>query len=116
MCEGDERAKAERDIRGLIGLAMALCRLARSEDEEGRVALAWALANRHTPERPADRDFLLALAALCRALAGAEPDPTGGATDFHPHTESPDWAADRTPSALAGGHFFYAPRIAGHYG
>lgn len=116
MCEGDDRAEAERDIRGLIGLALSLRRLARSEDEEGRAALAWALANRNAPERAPDRDFLLALAALCRALAGAEPDPTGGATRFHPHTESPDWAAGRSPSALAGGHFFYRPRMAGHHG
>ncbi|HCX69264.1 MAG TPA: hypothetical protein DHK64_17535, partial [Rhodobiaceae bacterium] len=61
-------------------------------------------------------EFLLALAALCRALCGAEQDPTGGATHFHLHTENPDWATRETPRALAGGHLFYAPREAGHHG
>ncbi len=100
----------------LIDLALTLRRLARGEGEEGRTALAWALVNRRGPERTADREFLLALAALCRALGGAERDPTGGATHFHLHTENPDWAIRETPRALAGGHLFYAPREAGHHG
>lgn len=116
MCEGGDPDAAEREIRGLVGLALRLCRLAREEDGEGRAALAWALANRIAPERAADREFLLALAALCKAFAGEDADPTEGSTHFHPHTENPDWAARETPRALVGGHFFYAPRCAGHHG
>jgi|TARA_R100000322_G_scaffold69009_7_gene43361 hypothetical protein len=100
----------------LIDLALTLRGLARGEGEEGRTALAWALVNRRGAERKPDREFLLALAALCRALCGAEQDPTGGATHFHLHTENPDWATRETPRALAGGHLFYAPREAGHHG
>lgn len=99
---------------GLADLALTLRDLAKGEDEEGRRALAWALVNRRTsPEGAADRDYMLALAALCRALAGAEADPTQGATHFHPHTECPGWAARETPRALIGGYLFYAPRTAG---
>lgn len=116
MCDGDDPAAAERDIRGLIGLALMLRRLAQDEGEEGRAALAWALANRNVPERAPDREFLLALAALCRVFAGEDDDPTRGATHFHPHTECPGWAVWETPQALIGGHFFYAPRQAGQYG
>lgn len=98
----------------LSDLATTLRDLARGEDEEGRRALAWALVNGGAMhEGAADRDYMLALAALCRALAGAETDPTQGATHFHPHTECPGWAARETPRALIGGYLFYAPRAAG---
>ncbi|PKP77166.1 MAG: hypothetical protein CVT81_10925 [Alphaproteobacteria bacterium HGW-Alphaproteobacteria-3] len=101
---------------GLADLALTLRDLARDEDEEGRRALAWALVNgRAAPESAADRDYMLALAALCRALADAETDPTQGATRFHPHTECPGWAARETPRALIGGYLFYAPRATGQH-
>jgi len=101
---------------GLADLALTLRDLARGEDEEGRKALAWALVNGGAaPQKAADRDYLLALAALCQALAGAEADPIQGATRFHPHTECPGWAARETPRALIGGYLFYAPRAAGQH-
>lgn len=104
----------EAEAGELADLALTLRDLARGEDEEGRRALAWALVNRRSAARgAADRDYMLALAALCRALAGAEADPTQGATRFHPHTECPGWTARETPRALIGGYLFYAPRVVG---
>ena len=99
---------------GAVRLARELRDLAETEDDEGRDALAWALVNRlaNAPDRP-DRDFALALSAVYRALAAAEPDPTQGATHFHPHTDVPDWAVNETPTALVGGHIFYAPPAKG---
>lgn len=99
---------------GPVGLARELSALARGEDDEGRLALAFALVNRLAGacEGP-ERELALALAAVCRAFAGAEPDPTRGATRFHPHTENPAWAGNETPTALIGGHLFYAPREKG---
>ncbi|MBO6678650.1 cell wall hydrolase [Parvibaculum sp.] len=99
---------------GPVQLAQELGAIARGEDEEGRLALAFALVNRIS-ERWAgpDRDLALALSAVCRALSGAEPDPTHGATQFHSHTECPDWATNQAPTALIGGHLFYAPRTKG---
>ena len=107
------------DLAEMARLAAAVGKLAEGEDDEGRLAIAWTLLNRLGRSRKrdggpagadfADRDFLLALAALCRAWAGAAPDPTRGATHFHPHTELPRWARHKAPNALIGGNLFYAP-------
>tara|TARA_R110002110_G_scaffold79732_17_gene208121 strand:+ start:4507 stop:4959 length:453 start_codon:yes stop_codon:yes gene_type:complete len=109
----------------MASLATILRDLARNEGEEGRTAIAWALLNRHDaapcrhPAGPgadfSDRDFARAMLALCRVWAGDKPDPTHGATRFHPHTECPPWAANETPCALIGEHLFYAPRFRGHH-
>ncbi len=42
-----------------------------------------------------------------RALAGALPDPTRGATHYHPEEVLPRWALGRTPAAEVGGLVFY---------
>ncbi|ABS62544.1 hypothetical protein Plav_0921 [Parvibaculum lavamentivorans DS-1] len=105
-----EMAEIANEVSQLVG---------DDESEESRVAFAWMLLNRRAareqfdggkrPANFADADFLLSLAALCRAWAGAVPDPTRGATQFHPHTELPGWARQSSPRALIGGNFFYAP-------
>lgn len=103
--------------------AAALARRLRDEavgeSEEGRVALAWALVNARGESEVgtgaaagadfSDPAFCRALAALCLVAAGDIADPTCGATRFHAHDEDPAWARRRTPSALIGRHFFYAP-------
>jgi hypothetical protein len=52
--------------------------------------------------------------AICRriaarAVAGALPDPTGGATHWHGSDRLPGWALGRVPVAEAGGLVFYRP-------
>jgi hypothetical protein len=113
--EGERDPSEETSgLAGSVRLARELVDLSRDEDEEGLLALAYALVNRvaATP-KPAERELARALAAVYRALAGAETDPTRGATRFHPHTDCPDWAGNETPTALIGGHLFYAPRTKG---
>lgn len=104
-------------LKPFLRLAEELARLAESETEEARRALAHALVHRlkGRADLPARND-LLALAAICRTAAEAGPGPAGGATRFHPHTECPEWARRETPLALIGGHFFYAAPIEeGHH-
>jgi spore germination cell wall hydrolase CwlJ-like protein len=104
----------------LMALALAIRDEARDEAEEGRLALAWAARNRMAlfgrdpccgakGERPdfADAAFCRAFAAACLAASGDLPDPTGGATHFHLHTDEPFWASAATPKALIGRHLFY---------
>lgn len=102
----------------MAGLAMSVRDQAAGEDDEGLMAIAWVMLNRLAAARPHDTGSLLhapdpqlarALSALCRAWAGDIPDPTRGATRFHPHTEMPRWARQETPRALIGRNFFYAP-------
>jgi spore germination cell wall hydrolase CwlJ-like protein len=42
-----------------------------------------------------------------RALAGALPDPTAGATHYHEDSVLPRWALGATPTATLGGLVFY---------
>lgn len=42
-----------------------------------------------------------------RAIAGALPDPTGGATHWHDAEALPGWALGRVPTAEIGGLVFY---------
>ncbi|WP_137179455.1 cell wall hydrolase [Roseomonas sp. AR75] len=42
-----------------------------------------------------------------RAIAGALPDPTAGATHYHEECVLPRWALGATPSAALGGLVFY---------
>jgi spore germination cell wall hydrolase CwlJ-like protein len=42
-----------------------------------------------------------------RAVAGALPDPTGGATHYHSDDVLPRWALGRVPTAELGGLVFY---------
>ncbi|HEX7775258.1 MAG TPA: hypothetical protein VF449_01890 [Parvibaculum sp.] len=102
----------------MMALALAIRDEVRDEPEEGRVALAFAAMNRMRRFGPegagaacpdfTDRDFCRAFAAACLAASGDMPDPTGGATHFHLHTEEPGWARAATPKALIGRHLFYA--------
>ncbi|MEQ8379557.1 hypothetical protein [Parvibaculum sp.] len=114
MDGGRDPSDGPRGFAGPVQLARELSAVARGEEDEGRLALAFALVNRISGRCAGpDRELALALSAVCRALAGEEPDPTHGATQFHSHTECPGWAANEAPTALIGGHLFYAPRAKG---
>lgn len=68
------------------------------------LALAWAIRNRQIHhEKLAARQCNNVDA---RAPFGL-PDPTGGATHFHRHDESPSWSTTSTPTALISGYLFY---------
>lgn len=73
-----------------------------------------AVALRRRPEAvqvPAPGEGDAALAACrriaARALAGLLPDPTRGATHYHPAETLPRWALGQVPSAELGGLVFY---------
>jgi spore germination cell wall hydrolase CwlJ-like protein len=54
-----------------------------------------------------DADLGACRRIAARALAGALPDPTGGATHYHAAEALPRWALGRTPTAELGGLVFY---------
>lgn len=58
-------------------------------------------------ELPASADLGPCHRVAARALAGALPDPTGGATHYHAAENLPRWALGRVPSAEIGGLVFY---------
>lgn len=110
----------------LVKLAVEIREVIADESEEGQVALACAILNRHRRFGPggggggssaaahvadfevADRALCRAFAVACLVLAGDLDDPTDGATHFHHHRENPKWARRATPKALIGQHLFYA--------
>lgn len=51
--------------------------------------------------------FATCLRIARRALAGALPDLTRGATHYHADYVSPDWARGETPTLIIGRHLFY---------
>lgn len=126
---------------------------ARTESEEGQIAVAWVIKNRARQaaqyraskgeDHPVfgngslaavckaarqfavwsadgpmhnlagqvgfdDREFCRSFAIVCRVWNGDYPDPSDGATYYHPHDLDPDWAQELTPTALIGRHIFYA--------
>jgi hypothetical protein len=110
----------------LVKLAVEIREVIADEGEEGRVALACAILNRHrrfgsgsggggggaaahvADFEAADRALCRAFAVACLVLAGDLDDPTDGATHFHHHRDNPKWARRATPKALIGQHLFYA--------
>lgn len=56
---------------------------------------------------PGDAALAICRRIAARALAGALPDPTGGATHFHDAQALPGWALGRPAAAEIGGLCFY---------
>jgi len=85
-----------RAIEALAALAVNRARLAMAD-----AAVAQAL--------PPAGDPVLAMCRRVagRAVAGALPDPTAGATHWHDADALPGWAVGRVPSAEIGGLMFY---------
>lgn len=54
-----------------------------------------------------DSTFRECVWAAAAALAGAEPDPTNGATHYHTAAVRPEWAVGQTPTCTIGRHVFY---------
>jgi len=58
-------------------------------------------------ELPAGVDLGACTRIAARALAGALPDATGGATHYHAEETLPRWAFGKVPTAEVGGLVFY---------
>jgi spore germination cell wall hydrolase CwlJ-like protein len=58
-------------------------------------------------ELPEGADLGAARRIAARALAGALPDPTNGATHYHAAEDLPRWALGQTSTAELGGLVFY---------
>ncbi|WP_439598948.1 cell wall hydrolase [Falsiroseomonas sp.] len=59
------------------------------------------------PELAQDPAFAICRRIAARALAGALPDATRGATHYHASDALPRWAIGQVPTAEAGGLVFY---------
>ncbi len=119
---------AGRPVRGLEGIAaVVMNRLRLASRPEGprhlgtsisgicRAPFQFACWHPRHPRRdamadPATRDdpaFAICQRIAARALAGALPDPTQGATHYHAAETLPRWAVGQVPVAEAGGLVFY---------
>ncbi|WP_237214728.1 cell wall hydrolase [Falsiroseomonas oryziterrae] len=58
-------------------------------------------------ELPEGADLGACARIAARAIAGALPDPTGGATHYHDAARLPRWALGHAPTAELGGLVFY---------
>jgi hypothetical protein len=58
-------------------------------------------------EPPADAAMEMCRRIAARALGGALPDPTAGATHWHDGASLPGWAIGQVPTAEVGGLVFY---------
>ncbi len=87
--------------RGVSGVCRAPFQFACWHPRHPRHAALHAAA---TVENPA---FAAARRIAARALAGALPDPTRGATHYHAEDRLPRWAVGQVPTATLGGLVFY---------
>ncbi|MBR0670389.1 cell wall hydrolase [Neoroseomonas soli] len=118
---------ADRPVRAIEALAALVMNRARRAAESGgpahwgsgvagvcRAPFQFPCWNRNHPRHTALREVTPGDAALAicrriaaRALTGALPDPTGGATHVHDATVLPGWALGRPAAAEIGGFCFY---------
>jgi N-acetylmuramoyl-L-alanine amidase len=87
--------------RGVVGVCRAPFQFACWHPRNPRHALL------NLPTTLADPAFEAARRIAARALAGALPDPTKGATHYHAAERLPRWALGLVPCAALGGLVFY---------
>ena len=116
---GEAAGRPVRTIEALAALVMNRARAGvphwgQSVAGVCRAPFQFPCWNRNHPRHAALRDVPPGDAALAicrriaaRALAGALPDPTGGATHFHDAAVLPGWALGRPAAAEIGGLCFY---------
>ena len=100
---------------------------ARGESDSGKLAVAYAVVNRHKKsgksvayEATKPSQFCVwtknmsetAAAAKCKsaaqaAISGSKYDPSNGATFFYSGSSVPSWAKGKSPCATIGGHKFF---------
>jgi N-acetylmuramoyl-L-alanine amidase len=118
---------AGRPVRAIEGLAALIVNRARRAAEPGgpahwgrgvggvcRAPFQFPCWNRNHPRHaalmevpPGDGALAICRRIAARAVAGALPDPTGGATHVHDAAALPGWAVGRAASAEIGGFCFY---------
>jgi spore germination cell wall hydrolase CwlJ-like protein len=116
---------AGRPVRAIEALAALVMNRARAELPQWGTGVAsvcrapfqfpcWNRNHpRHARLREVPRDdpaLAICRRVAARALAGALPDPTGGATHFHDALALPGWALGRAAVAEIGGLCFYRPQ------
>jgi spore germination cell wall hydrolase CwlJ-like protein len=122
---GEAAGRPVRGIEGIAAVVMTRLRLATRPDGpkhlgQGlagicRAPFQFACWHPQHPRRAALRDaaapsdpaFAICQRIAARAAAGALPDPTGGATHYHPGDTLPRWAIGQVPTAELGGLVFY---------
>jgi len=133
-----DRAGLEMGVDEMSRLVRSLWAVAKDEDEEAQLALAWLARNQICKERLSvdescarlnalvgndvvgqirmraadfgDAGFCRAFALICAVWAGDAADPTFGATLAHRHDEAPAFSAPVKGTALIGPWMFYRPR------
>ena len=116
---GEAAGRPVRAIEALAALVMNRARAGvphwgRGVAEICRAPFQFPCWNRNHPRHALLRGVAAGDGALAicrrvaaRAVAGALPDPTGGATHFHDAAVLPGWAIGRAASAEIGGFCFY---------
>ena len=100
---------------------------ARGESDEGKIAVAWTVINRHNISGKSIQFEATKKSQFCcysdemkeanardkckqiadDAINGRNSDPTGGATFFYSGNNVPSWAKGKSPCATIGGHKFF---------
>lgn len=116
---GEAAGRPVRAIEGMAALVMNRARAAVPHWGLGvagvcRAPFQFPCWNRNHPRHaallevpPGDGALMICRRIAARALAGALPDPTGGATHVHDAAALPGWAVGRAASAEIGGLCFY---------
>ena len=120
---GEAGDRPVRAMEAVASVIMARVRLAARPDGPARFGLGvvgvcrapfqfacWRPGHprhRALAELPDRTDLGACRRVAARAIAGALPDPTDGATHYHDALELPRWALGRTPTAELGGLVFY---------
>jgi spore germination cell wall hydrolase CwlJ-like protein len=122
---GEAAGRPVRAVEGVAAVVMARVRLAAAPDGPRHLGMGVAgvcrapfqfpcwlpgharQAAMRDPAIVEDPAFTMCRRIAARALAGALPDPTGGATHYHPADSLPRWAVGQVPTAELGGLVFY---------
>ncbi len=121
---------SQNKVQQVLQITRFLCSELKNETEIGRIALISAIHNRmlkgeHISSIWEDADFsargvwdgtgkcdsavefIALLSHVAGVFAGLYSDPTKGATRFHRHNRSPNWARNRQSTALLGERLYY---------
>ena len=122
---GEAEGRPVRGMEAIAAVVMTRARLAATPDGPQhfghgvagvcRAPFQFPCWNPHSPRHAAMQgadvaahpSFAACRRIAARALAGALPDPTRGATHYHAEDTLPRWALGLVPNAVFGGLVFY---------